>query len=397
MAQPFDELGIVGDGVAAALGVGFDQQLAAEDLRRLGFPQAFAVDGFGDLFLLVDAFERGLHRRGEDRGAVAGGGGAGLRPGPVVWPELRVLAASKTSAWAGLVGLAAEIALSSTPVPAFSIEWKDDPYSTDLSDKFHAVLQRPRVALGLPPLSVSRSQIPFSVGRLNRPNRAEAEAAEYVLANLPPPGIRTVLVIPTVSAPARRTLRALVQGNAGVGQQLVAVTGDGIGVNTFFRDREFSWPVRSLPIPVVLFTHADPFAWDVPGNSRTPPPGYELPAPSPGSVRSTIEDIQLFTRLTRIVATGVFPNGRNQIADSPDALAANLRNLDPPFFDLAGNRLSGNGEYVVVLRPSFPAGSQGNRSQADAVLEVYARQPQSQLWTRIHTRSLGRPYGGPSE
>ncbi len=85
-----------------------------------------------------------------------------------------------------------------------------------------------------------------------------------------------MLVLPTVSAPARRTLRALVQGNPTVGRQLVAMTGDGIGVNTFFRDRDFAWPVRSLPIPVVLFTHADPFAWDVPGEPPSAPPEYEL-------------------------------------------------------------------------------------------------------------------------
>jgi hypothetical protein len=320
-----------------------------------------------------------------------------LRPGPIVPPELHVLASSAAGPWSGLVGLAAEIAASAQPIPAFAIEWKDDPYSTDLSDKFHSVLRRGHSLAGLAPLNVSRSQIPFSVGRLNRPNRAEAEAAEYILANLPPRGIRTVLVVPTVSAPARRTLRTLIQGNQSVGRQLVAITGDGIGVNTFFRDREFAWPVRSLPIPVVLFTHGDPFAWDVPGKGPTAPMGYELPEPRPGAVRSTIEDIQLFSRIAQIIAVSAFPNGSKSIVASSDALAENLRNLTPQFFDSAGNRLSGNGEHVVVLRPLLPGDLQTGRSHVDAVLEVYVRKPEGRIWNRIRVRPLGRPFGEQGE
>ena len=91
------------------------------------------------------------------------------------------------------------------------------------------------------------------------------------------------------------------------------MTGDGIGVNTFFRDRDFAWPVRSIPVPVVLFTHADPFAWDVPGGPA-PPRDYLLSPPEPGGTRSSTEDIQHFTRLTRIVAAGLFPDGGKEIA-----------------------------------------------------------------------------------
>ena len=71
LPKSFDELGIIGDRFAAAFGVGFDQQIAAEDLRRLRFPQAIAADSFGDVLFLVGALERGLNRRGENRGAVA--------------------------------------------------------------------------------------------------------------------------------------------------------------------------------------------------------------------------------------------------------------------------------------------------------------------------------------
>jgi len=312
-----------------------------------------------------------------------------LRPGPVARPVLGAVPAP---------AVAAAVGREPDPLPAFALAWRDDPYSTDLSSQFSLQLNaRSTPAAGLPRLGLITSRIPFSTGRLNRPNRAEAEAAEHILASLPPPGQRTVLVIPTVTAPARRTLRTLVQGNPEIGRQLVAVTGDGMGVNTFFRDRDFAWPVRSLTIPLVFFTHADPFAWDMPGSGRTPPHDYELPPPEPGGVRSSTEDIQLFTRLTHILAAGAFPEGGTEVAASPDEVAARLRDLKPAFFDAAGNRRSETGEHVVVLRPIFPGDAPAGQRHADAMLEVYARQAESREWKRIHTQPLSRPTGGPTE
>jgi hypothetical protein len=175
------------------------------------------------------------------------------------------------------------------------------------------------------------------------------------------------------------------------------MTGDGIGVNTFFRDREFAWPVRSLPIPVALFTHADPFAWDEPGGP-TPPRDYGLTPPSPGGVRSSTEDIQHFTRMARSIAMGSFPEGRDSIVDSAEFLSTNLKKLKPAFFDDDGNRHSGTGEHVVVLRPSNPVDVLGGRrTHTDAVLEVYVRQGEHRKWTLLHSRPLTRPNGGRQE
>jgi hypothetical protein len=203
-------------------------------------------------------------------------------------------------------------------------------------------------------------------------------------------------VLPTVSAPARRTMRALVQGNPAVGRQLVAVTGDGLGMNTFFRDREFAWPVRSIPVPFVLFLHADPFGWDKPVAGPAAPPGYELTAPQPGAVRSSTEDVRLFTRMTQIIVTAAFPDGAGKLAGGPDAVAERLRSLTPAFFDRAGNRRSGTGEHVVVLRPVLP-GEARNGKRADATLDVYTRPHGNPAWTRIHSNPLGRVTGGLSE
>jgi hypothetical protein len=278
-------------------------------------------------------------------------------------------------------------------LPGFAIAWEDDDYSVDLSRQFRTEIARKTARPGGSWLGMVVDTVPFSVGRLIRPNAREAAVADQILRQLPAPGSRTVLVLPTVSAPARRTLRALVQGNPAVGRQLVALTGDGISVNTFFRDREFAWPVRSLPVPVVLFTHADPFAWDQPGG-RPPPRDYGLSPPAPGAVRSSTEDVQHFTRLTRTVAAGLFPEGGSEIVHDPDALAAALRRLKPEFFDADGNRRSGTGEHVVVLRPLRGKDAGGDRAPADGVLEVYAREGETGNWSRLHAQPLTRPGGG---
>lgn len=315
-----------------------------------------------------------------------------LRPGPIAWPGLRSVPAASAGPWAAVLALGGDAADLARPLPGHTITWEDDPYSRDLSLQFRAAFGSRCPAAGFPSPVMTLHTVPFSVGRMNRTNPAEAEAADHILADLPPDGMRSVLVIPTVSAPARRTLRALVQGNPDVGRQLVAVTGDGISVNTFFRDREFSWPVRSIPVPFVFFTHADPFGWDTPGSGPPPPPGYELTPPRPGAVRSTTEDLRNYNRLTRVVTAAAFADGTAEVADGPDAVAARLRSRRPAFFDPSGDRLGGTGEHVVVLRPVFPGQANG-RPHPDATLEVYTRRPDGRDWVRVHTQPLGRSGG----
>jgi hypothetical protein len=317
-----------------------------------------------------------------------------LRPGPVGTPELGAVPAAAAGPWAALTALACGKLRHCPPLPAFAIEWKDDPYSTDLSYKFREALQK-QTALDpdLPKLNMIFWSIPFSVGRMHRPNMVEARVAEDIVASLPPPGTRTVLVIPSVTSPTRRVLRALVQGNPAIGRRLVAITGDGLSVNTFFRDRDFAWPVRSLPVPVVMFTHADPFGFDTPGHGPTPPRGYELQAPAEGATRSSTEDIQLFTLLARVVATCAFPDGANELATRSNRLDERLKALNPPFFDASGNRLSGTGEHVAVLRPVFPGESPANRPHLDAILEIYSNHSDTTGWKLLHTQPLSHAVG----
>jgi hypothetical protein len=314
-----------------------------------------------------------------------------LRPGPVTPVGSKSGLSAIVGAWVEEIQLAAE------PLTGFTIEWKDDPYSTDLSYKFReAFREKLCAAPSLPQLIMTTYTVPFSTGRFDRPNPAEAQVAEHILDSLPEPGSRTILIMPTVTAPARRTLRTLVQGDPSIGRRLVAVTGDGISVNTLFRDREFAWPVRSIPVPLVLFTHGDPFGWDAPGSTVQPPPGYALIPPKPDTVRSSTEEIKLYTRFIRVVASASFPDQKSTITETADGVAQRLRSLQPPFFDSEGNRMGGTGEHVVVLRPYLPGDARGTPPSREK-LEVYIRESPTQGWRLIHSRSLSVGVGGEQE
>ncbi len=151
-------------------------------------------------------------------------------------------------------------------------------------------------------------------------------------------------------------------------------------MNTLFRDGEFAWPVRALPIPLVMFTHADPFGWDAPGDP-VPPKGYELVPPRPGAVKSTVEDVHLFTGVARALARGAFPDSGATVPGATE-FARNLRALD--LFEPSGNRARGSGEFVVVVRPTPRA--EGVVTAADAVIEVWTRA--NGAWARRHARPV---------
>ena len=320
-----------------------------------------------------------------------------LCPGPVLPAGLRTLPLVPAGGWAVLVASAAETHLARTPSAGFAVRWEDDPYSKDLSFKFREEFRRQMATAGLPELQTTLFSVPFSTGRMNRANPAEAQVAEEILARLPPPDRRAVVIVPTVSAPARRTLEAVVRGNPSIGRRLVAVTGDGLSVNTFFRDREYAWPIRALPVPFVLFTHDHPFRWDRPDADPPPPPGYELPEPKPGTVYSSSEDVQLYNRLARMIIATVFPDDRPGVLSDPEAVADRLHRLDPPFFDVAGNRRDDTGEHIVLVRPVFPGDGREGRDAPEGTLEVFTRFPGRAGWQRIHLLQLGRNPVAPAD
>lgn len=313
-----------------------------------------------------------------------------LRPGPAVWPGFRAAGVGAAGPWAAAAGVADILA----PGPSiFSLEWKDDPYSQDLADKFKGVLYA-RLApppfphsAGRPPNAprVDPHPIPFSVGGFARPNPGEAAAVRDILDRLPPPAERSVLVLPTSSTQARRVLLALSERVPQVGRRLVAVTGDAVSVNTLYRDAEFTWPARSIPIPVVLFSHANPFGWDT--DADQPPPGYRL------RPKNTTQIILLLTDLTRTLASGVFPDpqrgaGRRTLTRA-DEVANEFRCLNPPVFDDVGNRLGGRGEHVVVLRPTLRYGvTMPGQPRPDATIEAYRRRSSGAGWDLVRAEPV---------
>ncbi|OWK36358.1 hypothetical protein FRUB_08921 [Fimbriiglobus ruber] len=283
--------------------------------------------------------------------------------------------------------------LAPPPQHVFGVFWQDDPYSTDLYWQFRQALSKqlgppgtnPMRVINESPVEFSSWELRYSVGGFSRPNLYEAQAVEsllHELNKLPPQ--RSLLVLPTVTQPARRFLRALTDAAPRIGNRLVAVTGDGIPVNAIYRDGEFAWPVRELSVPLVLFTHNSPVGWDGP-NKAPPPPGYELYPPN------STEEVLHFSRLTRVVAEACYPRPgdgpevptRDGLVSRANDLAARFHGRTVPFFDANGDRLSGTNEYIVVVWPQVEdeAGAPG---RPDATMEVY-RRGVDHLWQHVKT------------
>lgn len=260
----------------------------------------------------------------------------------------------------------------------FSVFWRDDPFSIDLHGQFSLAVTHkvqppgadPGHAPDGPRAHIATWSVPFSVGGFARPNPSEAQVAASMLEQfrtLPPQ--RSLLVLPTVTKPGRRLLRALTASAPQLGQRLVVVTGDGIPVNAVYRDGDLEWPVHALPVPLVLFCHGDPVGWDEPG--ATAPAGYELTPPT------ATDDVLHFAEMVRQIAEGCYPPAdvlpsvvhADGLLTRADDLAARLHARCPPFFDAAGNRVGGTGETVVALWPHAGDGAAATR----ATMEVWRR------------------------
>ena len=270
----------------------------------------------------------------------------------------------------------------------FPLEWEDDPYSGDLYNQFREYLFDVLGGTAAPPRIVKDAafSVPFSIGSYSRTNPGEAAAVRAILTQLPADTTeRSILVLPTgSSAPARRVLLALAERLPASGRRLVAVTGDGMSVNTFYRDAEWAGPARWIPIPVVLFTHANPVGWDAPGDT-SPPAGYRL------EPKTSTEEVFLDHTLARAFLAAAFadpPAGQPaRLLGSADEVAAHLRNRTDRFFDEKGNRRSLGGEHVVVVRPTLRYGDVTPGAQRpDATIDVYRREDDGKRWT--HVRSV---------
>jgi hypothetical protein len=230
--------------------------------------------------------------------------------------------------------------------------------------------------------------IPSSVGGFFRPNAWEAQAAEFLLDGLRDwPLERQVLILPASAAPARRVLRAVTGVRPLAGRSLVAVTGDSININNVYRDSDLVWNTRTLPIPLVFFTHQNPGAWDPldAGQSAAHTTQSALLLPPNGT-----DDVLLYRDLIRVLVESAFPHsaaGPRKLIQNSEEFAQRFRNRKPPFFDASGDRLGGYDEHVVVLRPQFASGAP---VLASATLEIWRRDGSGvrSAWTQIQNLEI---------
>jgi hypothetical protein len=218
-----------------------------------------------------------------------------------------------------------------------SVSWNDDPYSDDMVVEFGRAVStayRSWANVGQP--QPFRWRVPFSIGGFSTPNFAEAEAASSILRELKAlPRQRSLLMMPTVTAPARRLLIRLCEENAEIGRHLIALNGDGMGVNAVLRDGEFNWPVASIPVPLALFCHNDPAAWD---ETLTLP--------------NATDDVLHYSAIVQSLSDAIFHLYEAAHDITADELASTLKNgLQSDAFDATGNRRGGTGESVFILRP----------------------------------------------
>lgn len=256
----------------------------------------------------------------------------------------------------------------------FYVDWDDDPYSSDLIGQFRDLLY----AEGGPkPAPVySGWKIPFSVGGFYRANKPEEEVADAILKELnrlPPQ--RTLLILPTAAAPARRMLRLLAGAAPELGRKLVVINGDGMGANTILRDGEFAWPVRVLTIPVLLFTHNNPVGWD---EGETPSSGFPLVPPN------STEDVLHVSDMVKSFSRAAWGDAGDTLASDANILSKRLLASKPSLFDETGNRIGGRGEYICAVRPRTDPTEVG---LPEARFEAWRRAP-DRSWQLVRSRTL---------
>jgi hypothetical protein len=273
---------------------------------------------------------------------------------------------------------------SGSPGPqAHVIAWEDDPYSLDLAEQFGKELRRHRYLRQS--VATIKDRVAYSVGTFTEPNPPERDVLNRVLADLAAhPDDRSLLILPAVTQPARRAIRALAADSPLVGwKQVVAVTGDGVSFNTVYRDGDVAWPVQELSIPFVFFAHEDPVAWS----------GGDGPADTASlAPPSATDDVLQFADMIKVIAEALYLGER---VTNTDELANKIHQL--PFYGPDGERRTGQGEYVVVLRPQFleagraggPDGALLGRVSDEAVLDVFTRVAGKWVLQKSFTKRYG--------
>ena len=260
--------------------------------------------------------------------------------------------------------------------PIYRVSWEDDPYSEDLSEKFHEVLdtylQKQRSAsdpVNPRPAPFWTLSIPYSVGTFDQPNQREADAVEYLLnvAIQHPDQQRPLLILPAIPQPARRFLRGIARSDPLLAEKLVVATGDGIDFNTIYRDRNLMWPIQDLPCDLVFFCHRNPV--DPAAFREDQPDSFPVP-PDPNQKTTTgTQDLLLYRDIAETVI--IAARASSGWLDQPDELRERLMRVTLPDgdtrFSARGNTRAATGVFVVLLKPL----REGNRVRPHATLQVW--------------------------
>jgi hypothetical protein len=237
------------------------------------------------------------------------------------------------------------------PIPVYAPRWRNLPYSADLAERFTKVLCQPdREPCMGEPLTAT---LPFSVGDFDTPNPPEAAlcqklATEFAAA----PERRRLLVLPTEMAPGHRFLKGLCDAAPAAARNLVVLSGDSIGFNDVYRDRDTSWNAQDLPVQLVFFAH------------RNPTRGWK---PAERLYGHAKDDLSLDI-VTKLVKAAYTKDG-SQASAGLVASAAELREKLNAYFNADGERKEGSGERVCWLKPR----TEGGRVLPEATLEVWSR------------------------
>jgi hypothetical protein len=267
------------------------------------------------------------------------------------------------------------------PGPFYVAEWNDDAYSLDLTERFVTALERQQHNRGGLLLNPIAERIDYSVGLPDQPNRWEAPAARRLMeAKLTrfPGQQRPLLVLAAPDwQPARRFLRGLARTAPREARRFVLVTGDALSFDTLYRDRNPLWPVQDLPFDLVSFCHRSP----VDADAQFPRDDTHVPGLGPSA--TSTEDLLLYGDIVEALVRAV--NQGSAMPADGGQLAQRLRGArwseehisfdrGTELFDSNGNRRSGTGEHIVLLRPTV----KDERVLPQATIEVYAQQAAEQ-------------------
>jgi hypothetical protein len=280
--------------------------------------------------------------------------------------------------WSGLVQMAAGVELP--PPDVRVMEWRDDPYSIDLSTQFRKVLHDHDDDVN----SVSSYRMAYSVGDYYLPNRSEAEEIRRMVDRLAVVGDqRQLLVLPASDRQARRMIRGLSNAAPLEMRNLLAVTGDSISFNVIYRDRDIAWHIQDMPVPLVLFAHQNPAAW--PDN-----PEPDARTHYPNATDDELLNAEIVRELV-VACFGKTDNGETTLLTSADALKRRLFERHPRLFEADGNRVGGRGEHVVCLLPV----TENGRVLPRARIEIWSRRSRKlRQWQLVKELPIEYPADG---